>query len=106
MSTIDKIIQLLDQQKKNQKDLTDYLHLEKSVFSAWKSGKSKSYMKHLPKIAEFLGTSVDYLINDLVEEIPDDDLILLNRAAKSMTPENRKKLLNIARMFFEEDFDD
>ena len=32
MSTIDKIIQLLEQQKKSQKDLTDYLKLEK-VFS-------------------------------------------------------------------------
>lgn len=106
MSTIDKIIMLLDQQKKNQKDLTDYLHLEKSVFSAWKSGKSKSYMKHLPKIADFLGTSVDHLINDLSEETLDEDLILLNRAAKSMTPENRKKLLSIAKMFFEGDFNE
>lgn len=64
MSIIDKIIKLLDESKRNQKDLTDYLGLEKSVFSAWKSGKSKSYMKHLPKIAEFLNTSVDYLLDN------------------------------------------
>lgn len=106
MSTIDKIIQLLDQRERSQKDLTDYLKLEKSVFSAWKSGKSKSYMKYLPQIASYLNTTVDYLIDDLSDEIPDEDLIILNRAAKNMSPENRKKLLNMARVFFEEDFND
>lgn len=106
MSTIDKIIQLLDQRERSQKDLTDYLKLEKSVFSAWKSGKSKSYMKYLSQIASYLNTTVDYLIDDLSDEIPDEDLIILNRAAKNMSPENRKKLLNMARVFFEEDFND
>lgn len=106
MSTIDKIIQLLEQQKKSQKDLTDYLKLEKSVFSAWKSGKSKSFMKYLPQISIYLNTTVDYLIDDLSDEIPDEDLVILNRAAKNMTPENRKKLLNMVRVFFEEDFND
>ncbi len=105
MSTINKIINLLEQQKKSQKDLTDYLKLEKSVFSAWKSGKSKSFLKYLPLIAEFLNTTVDYLINDS-EETPDEDLIIINRAAKNMTPENRKKLIEMARMFFEEDFNE
>lgn len=106
MSTINKIIQLLEQQKKSQKDLTDYLKLEKSVFSAWKSGKSKSFMKYLPQISIYLNTTVDYLIDDLSDEIPDEDLVILNRAAKNMTPENRKKLLNMVRVFFEEDFND
>lgn len=106
MSIIDKIIMLLEQKEKTQKELTDYLGLEKSSFSAWKSGKSKSFMKYLPQIANYLNTTVDYLIDDLSDEIPDEDLVILNRAAKNMSPENRRKLLNMARVFFEEDFND
>lgn len=57
MSTIDNIFLLLKKQKKTQKDLTDYLGIEKSVSSQWKNGKSLSYMKYIDKIAEFLDTS-------------------------------------------------
>ena len=66
MSIIDKIIMLLEQKEKTQKELTDYLGLEKSTFSAWKSGKSKSYSKHISKIAEFLSVSPDYLLRDSI----------------------------------------
>ncbi len=106
MSTIDKIINLLEQKNKTQKELMDYLKLEKSVFTTWKNGKSKSYKKYLPQIAVFLNTTVEYLTDESLNEAPSEDLIILNRAAKKMTPENRKKLLDIARVMFKEDFDD
>lgn len=64
MSIIDKITMLLEQKGKTQKELTDFLGLEKSTFSAWKSGKSKSYSKHLAKIAEFLNVSSDFLLRN------------------------------------------
>lgn len=64
MCTLDNIISELNKQSKLQKDLTDYLGLAKNAFTDWKSGKSKSYMKYLPQIAEFLGVSVDYLLAD------------------------------------------
>ena len=32
--------------------------------TGWKSGCCTSYMKHLPKIAEFLNVSVDYLLGN------------------------------------------
>lgn len=62
MSTLDKICTLLEQQGKKQKDLTDFLGISKNSFTDWKSGRIKSYTKHLPKIAEFLGVSTDYLL--------------------------------------------
>lgn len=64
MSTLDKIQALLKEQKKTQKDLMDYLGLEKSTFTTWKSPKSKnkSYKKYIKEIAEFLGVSTDYLL--------------------------------------------
>ena len=36
--------------------------ITKNAFTDWKSGKIKSYQKHLPKIAEFFGVSADYLL--------------------------------------------
>lgn len=62
MSTIDKIVTLLKEQGKTQKDLTDYLGISKNTFTDWKGGRVKSYNKFLPQIADYLGVSVDYLL--------------------------------------------
>lgn len=105
MSTLDKIIELLAAQNRQQKELTDYLGVEKSTFSAWKNGKSASYKKYLPEIASFFSVTVDELLNENVSSI-DENLAILNRGAKKMNPENRKKLLDIARVMFKEDFDE
>lgn len=59
--TIIKIMELLKEQNHQQKDLTDYLGIKRSVFSAWKNGTSASYKKYLPEIASFLSVSTDYL---------------------------------------------
>lgn len=59
---IQTIIELLDKQGKSQKNLTDYLGITQNAFTDWKSGRIKSYRKHLSKIAEFLNVSVDYLL--------------------------------------------
>lgn len=59
MDTIDRIIELLNEYGYSQKDLTDYLGIKKSVFSAWKSKKSKSYNKYITQIAEFFNLNVE-----------------------------------------------
>lgn len=64
MQTLERISALLLQKKKKQKDLCDYLGISKNVFTDWKSGRNKSYTRHLPKIAEFFGVSVDYLLGE------------------------------------------
>lgn len=64
MSTLDKIIDLQKKSGHSQKDLMDYLGLEKSSFSTWRSGKSVSYKKYIPQIAKFYNVSTDYLLND------------------------------------------
>jgi len=45
-----------------QKDLSDFLSISHNVFTEWKAKRNSSYMKHLPKIAEFFNVSVDYLL--------------------------------------------
>lgn len=70
MSVLDRICELLNAQGKKQKDLTDYLGISKNSFTDWKSGRVKSYTKHIPEIAEFLGVSADYLLGIEKETIP------------------------------------
>lgn len=60
MDILDRIIELLGDD--DQKKLTDYLHLKKTAFTDWKSGRSNSYRKYLIEIAEFFGVSIDYLV--------------------------------------------
>lgn len=72
MCTLDKIKQLLKEQGKTQKDLTDFLGLKKTTFTSWNAGLNTSYTKHISKIAEFLNVSTDYLLND--EKKQDDDI--------------------------------
>lgn len=62
MDTLDKITELLRLKGYTQKDLCDYLKIKQQVYTDWKSGRNKSYTKHLPQIAEFFGVSVDYLL--------------------------------------------
>lgn len=111
MDILNKINYLLEKNNLKQKDLTDYLGIEKSVFSSWKNGKSKSYSKYIAEIAQFFNVSIDYLLdnekspsND-TEELP-EELVILNRNAKNTTPENRKKLLEMAKIMFGEDWNE
>lgn len=59
---LNKILLELEKAGKKQKDLCEFLGINGNVFTAWKSGKNKSYEKHLPKIAEFFGISIDELM--------------------------------------------
>ena len=62
MDTLERIVELLKSKNKKQKDLTDFLGITKNAFTNWKSGSNTSYIKYLPKIAEFLDVSVDALL--------------------------------------------
>lgn len=62
MDILTNILTLLKKQNKKQIELSNYLNLSKNVFTEWKSGRNTSYMKHLPKIAEFFDVSVDFLL--------------------------------------------
>lgn len=66
MDTINRIIVLLKEQNKTQKELTDYLGLDKSTFTQWKKGASLSYTKYYSEIAVFLGVPVSVLVDDSI----------------------------------------
>ena len=97
MDVLHRIISLLKQNGKKQKELTNFLSVSHNVFTEWKAGRNSSYMKHLPKIAEFFGVSVDYLLgketpnaendftyalyNELIHDLSDEDLKQLKQFA-------------------------
>ncbi len=64
---MDKILQtVLEYLKKDtrkQGEFLEYLGLSSSAVSDWKSGKSSSYLKYLPLIAEYFSVTVDMMIN-------------------------------------------
>lgn len=82
---LNKILSELKAKKKTQKELCLFLGIKQSVFSDWKSGRNSSYTKYLPKIAEFLDVSVDYLLgrtddpNPPKPRLPDELQALLDK---------------------------
>ena len=62
-TTVDRIFVLLDKRGIEQKEFARLIGTSDKTVSAWKTGRAKSYTKYLSKIAEILGTTVDYLVN-------------------------------------------
>ena len=75
--------------------------------SLYENGKRQPDYETLLKLAEYFGVTVDYLLrgDNETERLP-EELVILNRNAKKMSPEKRKKLLEMARVMFKEEFDD
>lgn len=57
-----KISEQLKLKHKTQAQLCEFLGLSRQTFSEWNGGRSNSYLKYLPQIADFLDVSVDYLL--------------------------------------------
>ncbi|MCX7658181.1 MAG: helix-turn-helix transcriptional regulator [Oscillospiraceae bacterium] len=94
MSTLDKIIKLLAEKNIQQKELCDYIGVSANVFTNWKLGQNKSYLKHISKIAEFLGVSADYLLGtDKKTSPPSEEDELTAEAIRlfKMLPDDKKR---------------
>lgn len=109
MSTIDKIFYLLEEKGYKQKDLTDYLGINKSVATQWRRGTSDSYTKYLTKIADFLGVKG----GDLIEDVEYDELVIssLDDETREIIDILRKRpemktLFKVARDATKEDIED
>lgn len=93
------------------------LNISRQTYNNYELGKREADYETLLKLAEYFNTSVDRLLldkaddnytADIIKDDPtetDNDLIILNRNAKKLSPENRKKLLDMAKIMFKEEFD-
>lgn len=102
LCTLDIIMDLLKQQKKTQKDLTDFLGITKNAFTNWKNGNNTSYLKKLPEIADFFNVTTDYLLGKSKYKTADEkefselEFALLGEI-HDLTQEEQQKILEFAR---------
>lgn len=62
MTTIQKIIDLMQKKSISGTQLQKYCSLPNSAFSQWNTGKAKPSAEALSKIADYFDVSVDYLL--------------------------------------------
>ena len=72
-TTVDRLFQLLDERGMEQKELAMRIGTSDKTVSAWRTGRSKSYTKFLPTLANILNTSVEFLANGNPEDTPVDE---------------------------------
>lgn len=105
----ERIKELRNRKNISQAVIAEYLGITKQAYSLYETGKREPDYETLLKIGEYFSVSVDYLLGNSdipkTEELP-EELIILNRKAKKMSPENRQKLLDMATIMFEEDFNE
>lgn len=68
--TLENILMMIGTKKGSQRRFTEALGLCPSTVGDWKSGKSKSYTKRLPQIAEYFNISVDSLLRGGASSLP------------------------------------
>ena len=72
--------------------------------------KASPNSEKLTKVADYFHVSVDYLlgredyISSNATDDPDENYTILSRNAKKLSPEQREKLLNMAKLMFQEEF--
>ena len=62
MDLLTRIFELVYEAHMEQKQFASILGTTDKTVSAWRTGRSKSYTKYLPQIAEALGTTTEYLL--------------------------------------------
>lgn len=67
--TKSKIRELRISKNLTQQQLADELHVTKQAISKWEKGKSIPDITSIELLSSFFGVSVDYLINDDIEEV-------------------------------------
>lgn len=87
-----------------QAELCATLNIKPNTFSDWINAKTYPRIDKIELLANFFGIEKSDLIEKHEEE--DENLIIINRKAKEMTPEQRKQLLDMAKIFFKENFND
>lgn len=102
MSTLDKILELIEKNNIEQQQFTSAIGIRKQSVSEWKNGTTKTYMKHIDKIANYFNVSTDYLLGKsdspqtLDEQLSGIDFALYGEV-KEMTDEEKQDILDYIR---------
>ena len=87
--------------------------ISKQSISSYLSGTRSPKTDFLKAVSEAYGVQVAWLMGfdvpkyeDPNAENPDEDIVILSRAAKRMSPEDRQKLIEMAKVVFKDAFKD
>ena len=103
---VHRIVNLIEEQGKKERDLTDYLGISPGTMSKWKYDGSNVYLKYIEGICEYLETTPNYLFYGKDEEgrlsPAEKDMIRIYRKLDS----GRKKCVRDTLKYFEYGIDD
>lgn len=103
VDTVDRIFEVLDRLPMEQQQFAKLVGVSDDTASDWRRRRSASYTKRLTKIAEVLGTTVEYLLTGKKEEptVQDDGLTEGERALmkqfRQLTPEQQDMVLRMVQ---------
>lgn len=80
--TLHRILSLLNQNSIEQQEFAQKIGLRKQTITEWKSGKTKSYLKHIDKIADYFLVSTDYLLCKTDDPTPPNKIIIKNNTGE------------------------
>ena len=109
MTLVEKVRALCDSKELTLAALERRLDFGNGTIRKWDNATPSG--DKLAKVADYFNVSVDYLLGreDTVptqNDDPDENYTILSRNAKKLSPENRKQLLDMARVMFKEEFKD
>lgn len=100
MSILNNIVDLMQKKGMGNRDLAEKLGLTAQAVTDWKAGRSKSYNKYLPQIADILDVSIDYLLDKKEKPTEDDgldeDIAAIAKITEDFTDEELQALLDYA----------
>lgn len=92
MDTRDRIFDLLDRQKMEQKTFAAEIGIKESVVTDWRRGKSNSYNRHLVQIAQALSTTSEYLLTGKTQSSPSPEGDRLPDAWYALSPAQKAQV--------------
>lgn len=98
---------------KTRKQMCEDLGFSYTTFSDWVNAKTYPRIDKIEMMANYFNISKADLVErkqkidlDEIENKKEPDLIVINRAMKKMTPEQKRKMMNILKASFEEEFNE
>lgn len=118
MTVFDRIKKLSDKQGISVQKVATDLGFSENLFYQWKTSNPKS--DRLEKVADYFDVSVDYLLGRIDDPTPlpnlkdeknydpekEADIRIIQRAARNMNDDDRKKALELWKIAFNKAFED
>ena len=112
MDIVQNILSIAKEKKITDQQLCKILKTNPSKIYDWKKGKSKPSANDIAVLAEYFNVSADFLVGrtdiSLHSAEPydlDEEMIVINRAARKASPDQRKRMTKLLKAGFEDLFE-